>query len=80
MYTASIVLVAILATYGGVFLSSCTSNSIGSSTTASVLEYHNSPRRDGVYIDSTLTKASAATFHIDLTFNEHYLSYAGKSE
>jgi hypothetical protein len=35
----------------------------------SILEYHNSPGRDGVYVDSTMTKASAAAFHIDPTFN-----------
>jgi len=35
---------------------------------SSVLEHHNGPRRDGVYIDSTLTRKSAATFHIDPTF------------
>ena len=64
---APFVLAALLVTCG-IFLSSCTSNSIGSSTAVSVLEYHNSPRRDGVYVDSTLTKASAATFHIDPTF------------
>ena len=68
MRAASFVIAAILATWGGIYLSSCTSNSSESSTTTSVLEYHKSPRRDGVYIDSTLTKASAATFHIDPTF------------
>ncbi len=34
----------------------------------SVLEHHNGPRRDGVYIDPTLTKTSAASFHIDPSF------------
>ena len=36
---------------------------------ASVFEYHNGPKRDGVYIAPTLTKASAASFHIDPAFN-----------
>ncbi len=36
---------------------------------SSVLEHHNGPRRDGVYIDPTMTKASAASFHIDPAFN-----------
>lgn len=36
--------------------------------TASVLEHHNGPRRDGLYVDPTLTKASAAAFHRDPTF------------
>ena len=65
---ASFVLVWVLTVCTGSFLSSCTSNSSGSSTTASILEYHNGPRRDGVYIDSTLTKTSAATFHVDPMF------------
>jgi hypothetical protein len=34
----------------------------------SVTEYHNSPRRDGVYVDPTMTKASAVAFHIDPKF------------
>ncbi len=50
------------------FLFSCSSNSSGSGAVSSVLEYHNSPRRDGVYVDSTLTRASAATFHLDPKF------------
>ncbi len=68
MRVVPFILAVILAAFGGGFLSSCTSDSIGSSTTTSVLEYHNSQRRDGVYIDSTLTKTAAATFHIDPTF------------
>ncbi|MDA8387494.1 MAG: hypothetical protein M0Z58_02370 [Nitrospiraceae bacterium] len=35
---------------------------------ASVLEYHNGPRRDGVYADPTLTGTSARSFHIDHAF------------
>ncbi len=35
---------------------------------SSVLEHHNGPRRDGVYVDPTLTRKAAATFHIDPTF------------
>lgn len=65
---APFVLAAVLLTWGGIFFSSCTLNSSGSSTAVSVTEYHNNPRRDGVYIDSTLTKASAATFHVNPTF------------
>jgi hypothetical protein len=34
-----------------------------------VLEHHAGPRRNGIYIDSTLTTASAATFHLDPTFS-----------
>jgi hypothetical protein len=34
----------------------------------SVLEYHNNPSRDGVYIDPVITKAAAATMHVDTTF------------
>jgi len=48
-----------------------TSNISEGGASTSVLEHHNSPRRDGVYIDPTLTKASAATFHVDSTFNAH---------
>lgn len=40
-------------------------------TASSVLEHHNNPRRDGVYVDPTLTKASAATFHVDPIFEAH---------
>ena len=46
----------------------CSSDSDASSTADSVLEYYNGPRRDGVYVDSTMTKASASAFHIDPTF------------
>ena len=38
---------------------------------SSVLEHHNNPGRNGVYVDPTLTKASATTFHIDPTFKAH---------
>jgi hypothetical protein len=70
--TASFVLTAILATGIG----SCHSGTSDADTpkrsegraASSVLEHHNNPRRDGVYADQTLTKAAAATFHIDLTF------------
>ena len=37
-------------------------------TGGSVLEHHNGPQRTGLYVDPTLTKASAATFHLDPTF------------
>ncbi len=63
-----LVRVCVLVTCAGIFLPACTSSSSGSNMSVSVLEYHNSPRRDGVYVDRTLTKASAATFRIDPTF------------
>ena len=65
---ALFVIAGIFSACVGSFLSSCTSESNGSGVTVSVLEYHNSPRRDGVYVDATLTKASVATFHIDPSF------------
>jgi outer membrane protein assembly factor BamB len=34
----------------------------------SVLQHHNHDNRDGVYVDAVITKASAATMHIDTTF------------
>lgn len=34
----------------------------------SVLEHHGGPRRSGVYADATLTRTSAATFHVDASF------------
>jgi len=34
----------------------------------SVLQHHNGELRLGVYVDPTLTKASASTFHVDPTF------------
>jgi hypothetical protein len=34
----------------------------------SVLEHHNGPGRAGVYADATLTRSSAATFHVDTSF------------
>jgi hypothetical protein len=43
-------------------------NRRGGRVACSVLEHHNGPRRDGVYVDPTLTRRSAATFHIDPTF------------
>jgi outer membrane protein assembly factor BamB len=33
-----------------------------------VLEHHGGPRRDGVYVDATLTRAAAASFHVDAGF------------
>jgi hypothetical protein len=35
---------------------------------AGVLEHHGGPRRDGVYVDPTLTIAAAGTFHVDPGF------------
>ena len=40
----------------------------GAGTTGSVLMHHNHPNRDGVYIDAAITKAAAATLHVDPTF------------
>jgi len=34
-----------------------------------VLEHHGGPRRDGVYVDGTLTAGSAAGFHVDPAFH-----------
>ncbi len=33
-----------------------------------VLEHHGGPRRDGLYVDPTLTRAAAARFHLDAGF------------
>jgi hypothetical protein len=38
------------------------------SVRASVLEHHNHPSRDGVYVDAAFTPARAATMHIDSSF------------
>jgi hypothetical protein len=43
-------------------------NRSGASIASSVLEHHNGPRRNGVYVDPTLTRKSASTYHIDPTF------------
>ncbi len=71
--TTSFVLVGIFATimwmrYSGISNAGI-SNRSEDGTASSVLEHHNNPRRDGVYVNPTLTKASAATFHVDPTFN-----------
>jgi hypothetical protein len=34
----------------------------------SVTQYHNSAKRDGMYIDATFTRAAAAKLHVDTTF------------
>ncbi len=39
-----------------------------STGTAQVLQHHNNPSRDGLYVDNRLTKAAAGTLHIDTTF------------
>jgi outer membrane protein assembly factor BamB len=39
-----------------------------------VLQYHNHANRDGVYVDAALTRAAAATLHIDPTFASPSLS------
>ena len=33
-----------------------------------MLLHHNNPSRDGVYLDTRLTRAAAATMHVDATF------------
>ena len=38
------------------------------SSALSVLQYHNTAARDGVYVDAKLTQTAAATLHIDSTF------------
>ncbi len=58
----------IVAVCMGSLLCACTSGSNAAGAGGSVLEHHNSPQRNGVYIDSTLTKTSAAAFHLDPTF------------
>src|SRR5262252_9370035 len=35
----------------------------------SVLEHHNHPSRDGLYVDAALTKTAAAGMHLDPAFN-----------
>jgi hypothetical protein len=40
----------------------------GAASSVSVLQHHNNPSRDGVYVDAALTFAAAATLHIDTTF------------
>jgi len=50
------------------FFSSFYSESSENNAPASVFEYDNGPQRNGVYVDSTLTKSAAATFHVDPTF------------
>ena len=65
-------------------LSSCAA-ACGSSTTpargsptpspvvpASVLEHHNGPRRDGLYLQPTLTRAAAAAMQLDATFDGRF--------
>ena len=37
-------------------------------TRVSVLQHHNHASRDGIYVDAAITKASAATMHIDTSF------------
>src|SRR4030095_12492489 len=34
----------------------------------SVVQHHNNLSRDGVYVDARLTRAAAATLHVDTTF------------
>ena len=44
------------------------SNDSGAGLGASVIEHHNHDDRDGVFVDAKLTKAAAATMHLDTTF------------
>ncbi len=44
------------------------------STALSVLQYHNTAARDGVYVDAKLTQTAAATLHIDTTFTTPTIS------
>jgi outer membrane protein assembly factor BamB len=41
----------------------------GESQGASVLQFHNHVNRDGLFVDSAITKSSAAKFHRDMTFD-----------
>ncbi len=63
---------AVLAILAALPLAACqgaaTASSSGGSA-SSVLEHHAGPRRDGHYVDPTLTAASAATFHRDPAFS-----------
>jgi len=45
-----------------------TGGGAGTTAGASVLLHHNNPSRDGVYLDTRLTRAAAATMHVDTTF------------
>ena len=67
---AGIFAAIILIGYLGVLDAGSSKRSRGG-TTSSVLEHHNNPGRTGVYVDPTLTKASAAGFHIDPAFKAH---------
>ncbi len=69
MRRVSLLIAVILVAFAANCRGSGTSASSGAGSAVSVLEFHNSPRRDGVYVDSTLTRASASTFHVDTTFN-----------
>ena len=40
----------------------------GGGPRGAALEHHGGPRRDGVYVDATLTRAAAGTFHLDPAF------------
>lgn len=40
----------------------------GGAARASVLQHHNHASRDGVYVDAAITKATAATLHVDTSF------------
>lgn len=65
---ASFTLAGILLLCAASLLASASFVRSGSGAAVSVLEYHNSPRRDGVYVDSTLSKTSASAFRIDPAF------------
>ncbi len=66
---SSMAVAGVLIFFVGGLLHSFGSKSSGAGMTRSVTEYHNSPGRDGVYVDPSLTRASAASFHIDRNFS-----------
>ena len=46
----------------------------GATPRVSVLQYHNTAARDGVYVDSRITAAAAGTMHVDTTFGNQALT------
>lgn len=53
---------------GGSSGSTSTGGTGGSPATGSVIQHHNNPSRDGLYVASGLTAAAAAKMHIDTSF------------
>lgn len=63
--------VSLLAACGGGVSSPSPADAAGGPPAAArsgVLEHHGGPRRDGVYVDPTLTRAAARGFHLDPSF------------